>query len=241
MNGFSHTERVNHFRYNGPLSLSLIAEVPSELTQKFFFLVNGFQMANMRRILFVVFSVLVVAHCQQSLDELINSVFNQNTDSNGLPNGPVTDNNGPPPSPSPQPTPVQPTVQEGNVSIPTENLFAADHIMKCFVCLFVQPCEAGECVPYYQCANGTIITDGAGLLDIRFNGPTEEHPCNGLFNTCCLLKSDEKIVTPDTRVNQGCGYRNADGVGFRITGDNDYESAFGGEQTSGDRYFLDSV
>merc|ERR550517_2112387 len=24
-----------------------------------------------------------------------------------------------------------------------------------------------ECVPYYQCHNGTIITDGAGLIDIR--------------------------------------------------------------------------
>merc|ERR1719461_2259142 len=24
-----------------------------------------------------------------------------------------------------------------------------------------------ECVPYYQCSNGTIITDGAGLIDIR--------------------------------------------------------------------------
>merc|ERR1712002_1139912 len=23
------------------------------------------------------------------------------------------------------------------------------------------------CVPYYQCSNGTIITDGAGLIDIR--------------------------------------------------------------------------
>merc|ERR1712121_221761 len=24
-----------------------------------------------------------------------------------------------------------------------------------------------ECVPYYQCHNGTIITDGGGLIDIR--------------------------------------------------------------------------
>ena len=24
-----------------------------------------------------------------------------------------------------------------------------------------------SCVPYYQCSNGSIITDGAGLIDIR--------------------------------------------------------------------------
>ena len=24
-----------------------------------------------------------------------------------------------------------------------------------------------SCVPYYQCANGSIITDGAGIIDVR--------------------------------------------------------------------------
>ena len=24
-----------------------------------------------------------------------------------------------------------------------------------------------SCVPYYQCSNGSIITDGAGIIDIR--------------------------------------------------------------------------
>ena len=49
-----------------------------------------------------------------------------------------------------------------------------------------------ECVPYYQCHNGTIITDGGGLIDIR-NGfgilSPEESKCPGkqfevFFNQC---------------------------------------------------------
>lgn len=86
-------------------------------------------------------------------------------------------------------------------------------------------------MPYYQCANGSVITDGNGLLDIRFgeeDGQSESHPCAGLFNTCCTLVSDEKIVPKGTVINAGCGIRNAHGVGFRITGDKDNESEFGG-------------
>ncbi len=93
-----------------------------------------------------------------------------------------------------------------------------------------QPCPEGECVPYYQCANGQVITDGEGLLDIRFgeenNINKEAHPCKGLFETCCTLKS-EKPMIPDVVCNNGCGHRNINGVGFRITGDKDNESQFG--------------
>lgn len=87
----------------------------------------------------------------------------------------------------------------------------------------------GECVPYYQCANGTIITDGQGLLDIRFgeeNGQTEQHPCTGLFETCCTLPRDEPLI-PEVPINNKCGVRNVDGVGFRITGNQDHEAQFG--------------
>lgn len=94
-----------------------------------------------------------------------------------------------------------------------------------------QPCSFGECVPYYQCANGTIITDGEGLLDIRFgqeeNIDSEKHPCAGLFETCCSLRSEKPQIPPDTKINVGCGIRNQDGVGFRITGDKDNEAQFG--------------
>lgn len=66
-------------------------------------------------------------------------------------------------------------------------------------------------------------------MDIRFggeNGQTEAHPCKDLFHTCCTLKSDKPIIPP-VKINQGCGYRNIDGVGFRITGAKDNEAQFG--------------
>lgn len=94
----------------------------------------------------------------------------------------------------------------------------------------MQPCPEGECVPYYQCANGQIITDGEGLLDIRFGEENsvnkEAHPCKGLFETCCTLKSETPNI-PEVGCNNGCGHRNINGVGFRITGDKDNESQFG--------------
>lgn len=87
----------------------------------------------------------------------------------------------------------------------------------------------GECVPYYLCANGSIITDGEGILDVRFgeedNPDKKFHPCKGLFNTCCTLKSDKPIIPPILK-KIGCGHRNDEGVGFRVT-DRDNESQFG--------------
>lgn len=81
-----------------------------------------------------------------------------------------------------------------------------------------------------MCANGSIITDGEGLLDIRFGGDdnkdAEFHPCKGLFETCCTLKTAVPTIPPIQR-SEGCGYRNVDGVGFRITGDKDSEAQFG--------------
>merc|ERR1719320_2378017 len=45
-----------------------------------------------------------------------------------------------------------------------------------------------ECVPYYQCHNGSIITDGEGLIDIRNGFGTltpEGSKCPGLLDVCC--------------------------------------------------------
>lgn len=77
-----------------------------------------------------------------------------------------------------------------------------------------------------MCANGSIITDGDGILDVRF-GEEEDafHPCKGLFNTCCTLRSD-KVIAPPIVKKEGCGHRNYEGVGFRVT-DRDNESQFG--------------
>ena len=72
-------------------------------------------------------------------------------------------------------------------------------------------------------------------MDIRFgqedNSNNDVHPCPGLFETCCTLKTNPSegpiIVSPSTKVNDGCGIRNIEGVGFRIKGDKDNESQFG--------------
>lgn len=93
-----------------------------------------------------------------------------------------------------------------------------------------QPCSVGECVPYYLCANGTVITDGEGVLDIRFGSEDNEnkvqHPCKGLFDTCCSLRSNKPNI-PMKKLPMGCGFRNEGGVGFRIKGNKDNEAQFG--------------
>lgn len=52
------------------------------------------------------------------------------------------------------------------------------------------------------------------------------HPCKGLFQTCCTLKSETSLL-PKIEKKSGCGYRNHEGVGFRITGEKDNEAQYG--------------
>jgi len=63
-------------------------------------------------------------------------------------------------------------------------------------CDFYKETQGFECVPYYQCNDGTIITDGYGLIDIRFGGSDEPEPelavldstdlmCPGSLDVCC--------------------------------------------------------
>lgn len=47
-----------------------------------------------------------------------------------------------------------------------------------------------------------------------------------MLQTCCTLRSNEPNIPP-VEIVDGCGYRNVDGVGFRITGDKDNEAQFG--------------
>merc|ERR1711902_466449 len=85
-----------------------------------------------------------------------------------------------------------------------------------------------ECVPYYQCHNGTIITDGGGLIDIR-NGfgilSPEDCKCPGFLDVCCL---DPDFVPPPpppiVKHVPKCGQRHENGLGVRIQGFNEYES-----------------
>merc|ERR1712119_212457 len=90
-----------------------------------------------------------------------------------------------------------------------------------------------ECVPYYQCHNGTIITDGAGLIDIR-NGfaslTPEDSKCPGFLDVCC--KDPDFIPPPPPPVIvpkyiPQCGKRNTFGLGARIQGFTEGESQFG--------------
>merc|ERR1711962_1655392 len=57
-----------------------------------------------------------------------------------------------------------------------------------------------ECVPYYQCNNGTIITDGEGLIDIRnglgfrIQGFKEGESQFGEWPHMCAILSEEQVV-----------------------------------------------
>lgn len=95
--------------------------------------------------------------------------------------------------------------------------------------LKLQPCAAGECTPYYLCANGTIIDDGEGILDVRLGAEDdpepERHPCPMFFDTCCLVKGEKPNILP-VEMHEGCGWRNKDGIGFKLKA-RDGESQYG--------------
>lgn len=89
-------------------------------------------------------------------------------------------------------------------------------------------CSPGsECVSHFLCKNSKIVKDGSGLIDIRFDGE-EPRECEDYLEVCCSLgeTTDIPIVTPPP-TPQGCGFRNVDGIGFKITGDKDNETEYG--------------
>uniref|UniRef100_A0A2M4DPA9 Phenoloxidase-activating factor 2 n=1 Tax=Anopheles darlingi TaxID=43151 RepID=A0A2M4DPA9_ANODA len=155
----------------------------------------------------------IVLAAEQTLDDLINQFT---TVLPGKKTPPVT------PSP-PLPPPVPPVGQKGG------------------------PCE-GEavCIQKHLCTN--VSTSGVGIIDIRF---TPDNPCVDYLLQCC---NPEDIIeepggnngsggdgggrvsttvpsvttTPAPIVYAtGCGVRNTNGIGFRITGDKDNETEYG--------------
>ena len=65
---------------------------------------------------------------------------------------------------------TEPQLQELYEELQKIEVIKADGSNKCD---FYRETEGFECVPYYQCDGGQIITDGAGLIDIRFGGDDE--------------------------------------------------------------------
>jgi hypothetical protein len=111
------------------------------------------------------------------------------------------------------------------------------------------------CVPYYLCNEGQIITDGAGIIDIRKKPPTKNVTteakaitkrdvlpaqndlvggnCPGSIEVCCKMPTPERIPEIVPTVPLGpkyistCGMRNGDGLNVRITNFKDNESQYG--------------
>ena len=63
-----------------------------------------------------------------------------------------------------------------------------------------------ECVPYFQCANGEIIQDGEGIIDLRIYEPGAEGEtetlvnvggtCNSIIDVCCKDPNKNYPVPP---------------------------------------------
>lgn len=84
--------------------------------------------------------------------------------------------------------------------------------------------------------NNAVITDGTGIIDVRFGEeetaslaakPQVKYECSDYLTVCCAAGdiTVDPIITPNVR--QGCGYRNRDGVGFRIKGGGKQDSEYG--------------
>ncbi|KAL7639535.1 UNVERIFIED_CONTAM: hypothetical protein RMT77_010036 [Armadillidium vulgare] len=86
------------------------------------------------------------------------------------------------------------------------------------------------CVPYYQCENGKVITDGNGLIDIRVGEDviTTHSKCPRHLEVCCLepYSNYPKPVKPVPHV-PGCGRRNTEGVHASVSGFNVTQTQFG--------------
>jgi len=93
----------------------------------------------------------------------------------------------------------------------------------------VRPCNGGECVQFFLCDDKNFNAS-QNQIDIRFDPADVNKPnvCNSYLETCCAgpNKKSTSVLNPIS-VKKGCGNRNVDGVGFRITGDKDYESQYG--------------
>lgn len=91
------------------------------------------------------------------------------------------------------------------------------------------PCKGGTgtCVPYYLCQDDTIVTDGAGIIDIRIGGP-EQQECGNFLHICCNDPTRPvDPVDPTIPYKSVCGNRKTSGIDVRIQGFKGNETQFG--------------
>ncbi|XP_011299038.1 serine protease 52 [Fopius arisanus] len=169
----------------------------------------------MWKISLMLLGALVMASAQKTLDELIDEISREN---------PNLNNN----APNPQSRPSQPPASnDGNVDKLIESVFGTggNNDQRIDNQKNSNNNDDCECVPYYQCQNGSIVDDGVGIIDIRLQGP-----CESYLDLCCaqpnIIQKPEVTTRPTVPVRRGCGHRNPQGVGFRITGDQDNEAQF---------------
>jgi len=99
-------------------------------------------------------------------------------------------------------------------------------------------CNNGRdvCVPYYLCRDGSIITDGAGLIDIRIGPARDDNStdtrtgeliseCPSFLDVCC--NDPSRVIPTPAPYQPRCGRRNEDGVNARITGFPANQAQFG--------------
>ena len=108
-------------------------------------------------------------------------------------------------------------------------------------CDFYTKTEGFECVPYYQCDEGTIITDGFGLIDIRFGGSDSGQPelavldstdlmCPGSLDVCC--KDPDFVKVKEELNNPYGGQDEEDVVNYDEYADEGKNAGYGEEQDS---------
>lgn len=85
----------------------------------------------------------------------------------------------------------------------------------------------GECLPHNQCSNGSIITDGRTIFDIKVPGKNARLPNEmARTDTICASKPNEPILTP-TGEHSNCGQRMANGLENTLTETSANQSQFG--------------
>merc|ERR1711915_451574 len=96
-------------------------------------------------------------------------------------------------------------------------------------------CLGYECVEYYQCRDGHIITDGEGLIDIRFGAtPAQDSAildptvskCPGQLEVCCK-DPDHVDPPPAPRHQPKCGTRHQNGLFANVQNQGKSDTQFG--------------